>query len=213
VYVNFGKSIEAYERQVISGGSAFDRFRDEIIAGNSDSDELTPSQKHGLRMFVGKAGCISCHRGPNFSDWQFHNIGISQAEVPHVPERDTGREGGIESLENDEFNCVSRWSDEPDKGACAVAAIATRDADAGAFKTPTLRNVALTKPYFHTGAVDSLEAVVEFYDQGGEQAGYGTKDPNIRRLGLSEDEKRSLVDFLKSLTGQDVDPRLTTAPE
>jgi cytochrome c peroxidase len=212
VYVNFGKAIEAYERLVVSKNSAFDRFRDEIIAGSDDSDELDAAQKHGLKIFVGKGGCISCHRGPNFSDWTFHNIGVSQEDIEHVPNRDAGRADGISSLEDDEFNCASRWSDAPDASACAVTALEPKDADTGAFKTPTLRNVALTAPYFHTGAMDTLADVIDFYDQGGQDAGYvGSQDRNIRKLNLSTDEKDALIAFLGALTGDPVDPELTSA--
>jgi cytochrome c peroxidase len=211
VYVNFGKAIEAYERLVVSRNSAFDRFRDAIVRGAADSDELDASQKLGLKIFVGKGGCISCHRGPNFSDWTFHNIGVSQADVEHVPAEDSGRAGAIERLASDEFNCTSRWSDASDAAGCAVTGISARDTDTGAFKTPTLRNVALTAPYFHTGGLDTLDAVVDFYDQGGEESGYvGSQDRNIRKLSLTREEKQALVDFLGALTGDAVDPALTS---
>jgi len=82
-----------------------------------------------------------------------------------------------------------------DKGRYRVTELAE---DLGKFKTPTLRNVALTYPYFHHGKIRSLEAVIDFYNQGGNQT--SNQDPRIKKLGLKEEDKKDLIAFLKALT-------------
>jgi cytochrome c peroxidase len=78
--------------------------------------------------------------------------------------------------------------------------ISQNERDRGAFKTPTLREVALTAPYMHDGSIATLEEVVEFYSKGGVRTPY--IDPRLRALDLTEDEKRQLVAFLKTLSGR-----------
>lgn len=83
--------------------------------------------------------------------------------------------------------------------------------DTGAFKTPTLRSIALSAPYMHNGSVKTLEEVVEFYNQGGGSSKY--KDATMAPLGLSEDDKSSLVEFLKSLTGEKIEIVVPPLPQ
>jgi len=211
IYVNFGKALQAYERTATftSRNSRFDGFHKAIAAGAPDSDELTATEKNGLKLFVGKAQCITCHRGPNFTDQKFHNIGVLQ-EGDHVPKEDNGRETGVASVKVDEFNCRSGWSDQSDIDQCAVTQLEAKAADHGAFKTPTLRSVAHTAPYFHTGALPTLESVIEFYNAGGNPASSGSStdggatppEPGIEPLNLSEQEKLELIAFLKALDGK-----------
>jgi cytochrome c peroxidase len=154
------RAIAAFERTVLSGPSAYDRFQ----AG--DMTAMSASAQRGMRLFNGKAGCRECHSGPLFSDQSFHNIGV-----------------GMEQS-------------NPDVGRQAV----THDpADRGSFKTPGLRNVALTWPYLHDGSATKLEDVVEFYDRGG--VPNPTLDIRIKPLGLTDDEQSDLVSFLMALTG------------
>lgn len=213
VYVAFGKSIDAYERQLVSLDSPFDRFWADAMAGDIDeSTALTPSQKRGLRLFIGKANCIACHYGPDLSDGAFHNTGVAQLG-PHIPAVDEGRAAGVALALSAEFNCASRWSDQPDKSLCAVATLEAGDDDVGAFKTPSLRDVALTAPYMHTGTIADLDSVVRFYDAGGAGDGFsGTLDADILPLGLSEIEIADLVSFLDSLTGAPLPVELTVTP-
>ena len=84
-----------------------------------------------------------------------------------------------------------------------VACLKYDDTLEGMFRTPTLLNVAETGPYFHSGSVQTLEEVIQFYNQGGGITGFaGTKSPQVRPLGLSEDEVQDLAEFLRSLTGK-----------
>ena len=155
-------ALAAFQRTLITPSGRFDRY----ARGNKLA--LSEQEKRGLMVFIGKGDCAQCHRGPNFTDNDFHNLGVPQVG-PQA--EDLGR--------------YSQTKDEKDRGA---------------FKTPTLRNVALTAPYMHDGAFGTLEEVVDFYDKG------GGKNPNgsdlLPPLGLTDGEKRDLVAFLKALTGR-----------
>ncbi len=154
------RAIAVFERTVVSGPSAYDRY----VAGETNA--MSDAARRGMALFGGKAGCRACHSGPMLSDQSFHNVGVGM-DAPH-----------------------------PDPGREAV----THDpADRGKFKTPSLRNVALTWPYLHDGSAATLAEVVELYDRGG--VPNPGLDPRIRPLHLSADEQSDLVEFLKALTG------------
>lgn len=306
IFVNAGKALGAYMRRLRSASSAYDRW----LAG--DATAMSASAQRGLRLFVGKAECVMCHSGANFTDWQFHNIGVpgddpekrtagsavsnvSDAALacfegfgPNISCPDVGRFGWQqraagqcekdaamfsgraltcqrvdqpESLNRYDIrmDCLSDASDAKDKQSmCNPASIfpadrcahATQTAceqnslcrwvppvmdgmgmvvakercvvralspEKGQFKTPSLRNVALTFPYMHNGALfdygpaergqvdpsdptPHLRKVVEFYNRGGEQPVFGALDREIHRLGLSPADIDDLVEFLKALT-------------
>ncbi len=160
---NLAKAIAAFERTVLSGNSAYDRYK----AG--DEMALSEQAQVGMKLFFGKANCSSCHSGHNFTDNGFHNLGVNF----HAEEADVGRE--------------------------AHSKLA---GDRGAFKTPTLRDIARTGPYMHDGSVATLEDVVEYYDKGGTANDF--LDEEIYALKLSPEQKAALVAFLKEgLASQD----------
>jgi cytochrome c peroxidase len=204
IFVNLGKAIAAFERRLISRDSPFDRFAAGLRTGNRAAlQSLSPSAQRGLQLFVGKTGCWQCHAGPNFSDGEFHRLGVPERSSFH----DLARMRGILLLLSNPFNGVGAWSDAP-------AASPTRFLPRGEthaideFKTPTLRNVANTAPYMHNGRLATLEDVVRFYS---EQAGAPTARPRekiLRPLHLSDGEMVDLVAFLKSLTGKPLEPAL-----
>lgn len=149
-----------------------------IVSGDAPVDRylagnrnaLGAAAREGLRLFRTKGNCIACHAGPNLTDEAFHNTGVA-------------------------------WRSElgvfADEGRFSV----TRSArELGAFKTPTLREIASTGPYMHDGSMSSLEEVIEFYDRGGTPNPF--LDPEIRPLHLTPDEKRALVAFLTALGGR-----------
>ena len=156
------RALASYVRTIRSGGSRVDRF----FAGRRDA--LNAAERAGLALFRGKANCVACHVGPNFTDERFHNTGVAWRD--------------------------SRLADE---GRFAVTG---KSEDRGAFKTPTLREVARTAPYMHDGSLASLDAVVDYYADGGRPN--PQLDADIRPLRLSAPEKAALVAFLKALTGQ-----------
>lgn len=157
-----GKAIASFQRTILSGNSAVDKFD---LGG--DDKALSESAKRGLDLFRGKARCTRCHSGFNFTDEKFHNLGIGW-----------------------DTNTV-------DLGRYMVTNNAE---DIGAFKTPTLREIARTAPYMHDGRFKTLEEVVKFYNQGGVKNPH--QDNTIIPLELSDQEQQDVVALLKSLNGE-----------
>jgi cytochrome c peroxidase len=146
------KAIAAYERTILSGDAPYDKFK----AG--DTTALTEAAHRGMTLFFGKAKCVSCHAGPNFTDNGFHNIG--------VPGNDDGR-----------------------------SVISKAEGERGAFKTPTLREIAKSGPYMHDGSLKTIEEVIAHYVKGGTQN--PQLDEELYPLKLSPEETSDLVTFLK----------------
>lgn len=205
ILANQGKAVTAYETKLISRNAPFDRF----VAG--DSDAISPAAKRGLKLFVGRAACVDCHSGPAFTDNQFHNIAVPQLGV-NIPPEDLGRFTDIGIYKNHPFNSASVFNDFPEMNRVETIEPAT-DIDKGKFRTQTLRNVAMTAPYMHTGGFATLTEVVEFYNEGGAAQYYsGEKSPRQRPLKLSEEEIADLVEFLETLTGEPIPEELTVNP-
>lgn len=204
VFASFGKAIAAYERTLVSADSHFDRF----MAG--DEGALSDAALRGARLFVGRASCNECHRGPNLSDGRFHNLGVPQIGA-FVPELDRGRVDGVPIVTADPFNRAGAFSDDP--ASAFATGLEPTDQDVGSFKTPTLRSVVRTAPYMHNGSIASLREVVLFYRQGGGSAQFsGTKSPKLRELRLSGRDIDDLVAFLEALDGADLPEAITSAP-
>jgi len=196
-----GMAIAAYERTIVSGNSAFDSWY-----FGKDESALSESAQRGFRLFSGKAGCMACHVIKEdyalFTDDAFHNTGLGwrfsagedQAEIPvqvapgvkiMVPKK------VIDSVGNPPPSDLGRYEVTQDP------------ADRWRYKTPILRNVALTAPYMHNGVFGTLKDVVSFYNKGGiPNPGL---DPSIRPLGLTDDEMADIIAFLQSLTGDNVE--------
>ena len=195
-----GMAIASYERTLVSGNSPFDRW----YFGKKQT-ALSETAQQGFRLFK-KAGCASCHMIEEsfalFTDDSFHNTGIGwQASEGDGPsEIQVQLSPGIKApVPRSVINSVGEHPPS-DLGRYEV----TQDpADRWRYKTPTLRNVALTAPYMHNGAFGTLREVVEFYNQGGFIN--PQLDPLIRPLGLTNSEIDLIVAFLKSLTGSNVE--------
>jgi len=197
-FSNYGKAVAAFERTVVCEDSRFDQYWRDLQGGNMESEVLDASERHGLRLFMGKAACIRCHDGPNFTDWNYYNVGIDQSNLESLPPTDKGREMGIEIAHGDPFNCLSPYSDHPNPEECAIADATPIEADLGAFKNPSLRCLELTGPYMHTGSFPTLESVVEFFARGGDSEGFSGESVSVP-LVLSEEEQAALVAFLRTL--------------
>jgi len=208
VLANYGKAIEAYLRKLVSRDAPFDRF----VAG--DRDAISREAKQGLKLFVGKAGCVGCHNTPLLSDDDFHVIGlqIDQNLSPHADPTEKGRAANQAlicnpAIADGDFNVNGHFSDDPDT---------KRDGDfcrqtipPGLWRTKGLRQVAETAPYFRDGQAATLDAVIEFYDRGGDPDGSFLGGPKeIRPLHLAAHEKGQLREFLKTLTGQPIPTQL-----
>lgn len=233
VYVNFAKAIAAYEYLLVSKNSAFDKWVEE----GADSELISASARRGARLFVGKAACIDCHNTPLMSDDLFHNIGVPQvgAAVPteaDCPEgascdcvtpdsrscRAWGAYGGLFALQggsNRGDNCDNALVDACNDTRQPYYDLEITDAFKGAWRTPSLRSVALTAPYMHSGALQTLQDVVEHYNYGGTRDGAATDQLSVRiaPLGLTDREILDLVAFLESLNGEALPLDLVTSPE
>jgi len=221
--VNVAKAIAAYEWLLSSDGSPFDQY----VAGVPGAgDAFPPAAQRGLKLFIGRASCIDCHNTPLFSDGKFHDIGIPQ-EGAHVPtvaactnakcdcvaagDAGPGTAGaclplgafaGQEKLATQAFRRGTAFDDNfaanPDSPPPAPVAPDPRWI--GAWRTPSLRDVAETAPYMHDGALATLGDVVWHYDQGGGKGDViGTSE--LAPLLLSAEDRDDLVVFLQTLTG------------
>ena len=194
-----GRALAAYERTLIAGDSRFDRWR-----YGGDAAALSPVEQRGFALFVGRARCVACHavgeREALFTDHGFHNTGIGWRQSHGAPAR-TRIELAPGVYGELDRRTVETLSEPPAKDAGRYEI--TRDPrDRWAYRTPTLRNVALTAPYMHDGSLPTLEAVIEFYDEGG--VDNPEKSPLIGRLGLDAEERAALGAFLRALTGSSV---------
>lgn len=194
-----GSALASYQRTLVSGDSPFDRMH-----FGSDQNALSPTAKQGLQLFQGKAGCVGCHSigetSAALTDDLVHNTGVG-AVVPDTsgPTQTVQVSPGVEvEVPRSIIASVS----EPKPTDFGRYEITGAEEDRWKYKTPTLRNVALTAPYMHDGSLRTLEAVVEFYDRGG--ISNPGLDPRIRPLALTPDEKQALVAFLEALTSSDV---------
>ena len=203
VFANIGKAIEAYERLLISRNAPFDQY----VAG--DQEAITPEAKRGLKTFIGKGVCILCHDTPSFTNNEFHNLGVPQGELPE----DLGRFAGISELLVNPFNGGGIYSDDTAVASRILNFLEPIPQHKGEFKTPTLRNVALTAPYFHTGEFPTLESVIEFNNAGGARGNFaGQREGTLEPLGLNEQEKVDLIEFLETLTGESPPAHLLIKP-
>jgi cytochrome c peroxidase len=204
VLANYGKAIEAYLRKLVSRNAPLDRY----VAGEGNA--ISAEARAGLKLFVGKAGCVRCHAGPMFSDDDFHVIGlkIDTGRSPHADPAEPGRSANQQLIcdpatAGGDFNVNGPFSDDPKtkrNGDFCKSKI-----PAGLWRTKSLRQVAETAPYFRSGQAATLEEVIEFYDRGGDPEGTFQGGPKeIQPLHLSAEEKRQLKEFLKTLTGEPV---------
>ena len=219
----FGLAIQLYESTLVSDDAPIDRFAE------GDLSALSPIQQRGLGVFLGKGGCASCHSDAEFTAatvFRINNleVGKSRVELTQTPDAkfavyDNGFYNlGVRPADDD----LGIGSKDPYGNPLSEADIlrtkpelfkklvgpesfvpvlpGDRTMTRGAFKTPSLRNVELTAPYFHTGGYLTLRDVVEFYNRGGN---FYTKDTFIAMrlpLNLSDEEVTALVEFLKALT-------------
>lgn len=196
---NVTRAIAAFERTLISGRSAYDRYE------RGDSSALSPAARRGAEMFFGeKLECFHCHGGfaftntadyvgKGFPEIEFHNTGLYNI-------------GG-----NGAYPAANPGLKEH----------SGRDDDMGKFKAPTLRNIALTAPYMHDGSIRTLDEVINHYAAGGRtirsgaNAGIGSKNPHksgfVKGFTLSSRERADLLAFLRSLTDSAfiTDPRFS----
>jgi cytochrome c peroxidase len=180
VLVNVGKILAAFQETFETPPTPFDRFRNALARGEPLREGLySDAAKRGLKIFVGKGNCTSCHSGPNFTNGEFRNNGFS---------REAGRIEAVKLMQASRFNLAGRYNDDPQKRVRSVS----EPAEAGAFKVPTLRHLMLTAPYGHDGRFETLAEVVRHYSEKGSAA--------LPALKLTAAEQTDLVVFLESIS-------------
>ena len=190
-------SLAAFLSTIRSRGVPFDRYLE------GDETAISESARRGIELFRGKAGCIQCHHGPLLSDGSFHNVGVAaNKQIFQEPKRHISFRRFFRTMGIAEYHHL-----RSDPGLYAVT---KSRQDFGRFRTPTLREVARTAPYMHNGSLPTLEAVVAFYDQGG--GDNESKDPLLKKLNLTKQERDDLVAFLKSLSGEKVEVKVPEVP-
>ena len=175
-------ALAAYVRSLTALDSRFDR------AVQGDGSALSPAERAGFNVFMGKGRCGTCHFAPLFNGTMPPSFTTSEPEIILSPRSPLHR------------NTV-----DADPGRFAVDHVAEHRF---AFRVPTLRNVAVTAPYMHNGAFATLEDVVDFYDRGGTPAPSHGPSPTLSAepLHLTSGEKRALIAFLDALTDTVVAP-------
>lgn len=217
----FGLALQMYQATLVSDQTPFDKFAE------GQGSALTPQQLTGWGVFQGKGKCVNCHGGAAFT-----NASIHRRLFTDRLNRMVMGNGGVAVYDEGFYNIgvtptaqdVGVGGNDPFGNPLSFAGLAkksillfniyeqallddlvtpfTRIAVQGSFKTPGLRNVELTAPYFHNGGTATLTQVVEFYNRGGNfaRANIADLDADIQPLGLTSDEKSALVAFLKALT-------------
>jgi cytochrome c peroxidase len=198
--LTIAQALASYQRTLNAADSAFDRWY-----YGKQTQALDAAAQRGFALFTGAAGCSQCHQlDPNaalFTDHKRHNTGIGFAASML-----TGNASISIQLAPGQF--IQAQSQHlsglqaPKPNDLGYYEITQNPADRWAYKTPSLRNVALTAPYMHDGSLPTLEAVVQFYNQGG--IANDNLSPLIKPLQLSDSDRADLVAFLNSLTGNNV---------
>lgn len=196
--VDAGKALAAFQETLVSGRTSFDDFRDALERGQANPGYPLAAQR-GLRIFVGKGNCSTCHFGPQFTNGEFADTGLSFFAAPGRV--DAGRHAGIERLKKSRFSLLGRYNDDKTR----ASAVATRHVRAqhrnfGEFRVPGLRGVARTAPYMHNGSLATLHDVVRFHSELNEERLHADGEKILKPLGLSEGEIADLVAFLESLS-------------
>ena len=200
--LTIGQALASYQRTLLAADSPFDRW---YFGGESDA--VDESVKRGFVLFTGKAQCVVCHQVRDddalFVDHEFHNTGLGYAASVMGSGPETTRvqlaPGVFTEISRAAVDAVTQQRLPNDLGLYRVT---ESPEDRWKFRTQTLRNIALTAPYMHDGQLDTLREVIDFYDRGG--VPNELLSPLIRPLGLTEQEKRDVEAFLRSLTGGNV---------
>ncbi len=187
-------SIASFERTLLSGDSPFDRFQ----AG--DDQALTPAARRGLSLFRGRGRCSRCHvfseQQPFFTNFAYQNTGVAAA---HPRFAALARQAAHTIEAALPATSLAHLGDQDGGAELGRTLVSSMLFEIGSYRTPSLRNVALTAPYFHDGSAQTLEDVVRFYNLGGRVN--LNLDEELHQLGLSLQEQHDLVSFLQSLTG------------
>ena len=211
------RAFSAYQYALLSGNSDFDKW---YYGGERDA--ISSDAKKGFEIFTGKGTCVTCHTvGEDYSlftDEKLHNTGIGFTASMYVePPRKKVilAPGLVIDVDTSSYRDNSAFKDEISPNDLGLYTVTQDPNDRWKFRTPSLRNSEITGPYMHNGSLASLKDVVEFYNQGGVKEVGKMKNENISPLmfplNLTETEVNQVVEFLKTLTGSNVDKLILDA--
>lgn len=205
--VNVGQALASYQRTLVSGNSDFDRWY-----FGKEQGVMSEKAIRGFELFRGKAQCITCHTVQAdhalFMDNQMHNTGLGfKRAMGKEPEKERMliAPGTYAYVKKSKRDLVGH----PAMADTGFYEVTLDPDDRWKYRTPSLRNVALTAPYMHDGSMPNLEEVIDFYNIGGmpeNESGFPnvTQSPLIQPLGLTDAEIDDLIAFLMTLTGDNV---------
>ena len=198
--MNVGQALAQYQQSLIGASSRFDQWY-----FGRDKNALNELEQQGFTVFMGKGACQSCHSvGDNyalFTDQQLHNTGVGYEDSMRKTPKSIAIQlapGMSAEVDKELINSVG----EKKENDLGLYEITLKPPDRWKYRTPSLRNVALTAPYMHNGEFSSLDEVIEFYNVGGTPN--ALRSPLIRPLNFTTDEQVALREFLKSLTSSNV---------
>lgn len=200
VFVDVGKALAAFQETLMGGMTPFDWFRIALARGEqSSSMNYSETAQRGLMIFIGKGACASCHSGPNFTNGEFFNTGLSRFAPLGKP--DPGRHAGVRQLLDSRFNLLGPYNDDKTGASAArTRQVSLEKAGPGEFKVPSLRNLILTSPYGRDGQVDTLAEVVRHYADIDPARLHAKDGRPAKPLNLTPREQTELVVFLESLS-------------
>ena len=210
--VNIAKALAAYVETLNAGQSEFDQLHEALSRGDTGAAAHYPAAaRRGLALFTGRGQCSVCHFGPNFSNGEFHDIGIPYLAAPGRV--DPGRHGGISIVRQDKFNRLGAFSDDASRASGSrTRHVMQNHSSYGQFKVPSLRNVELTAPYMHNGSLATLRDAVRHYSELSEDRLHQDGEALLKPLRMSESEIDDMVAFLNTLTSRDY-PAAPATPE
>ena len=197
VLVDAGKALAAYQETLVSERTPFDDFRDALAA--SKSTDYPEAAQRGLKIFIGKGNCSTCHLGPHFTNGEFADTGVpffvGKGRV------DPGRHAGIRKLKDNPYNLLGRYNDDAARStATGTKHVELQHRNYGEWRVPGLRNVAQTAPYMHNGSLESLRDVVKHYSELNEERLHADGERILKPLRLTRAEIEDLVAFLETLS-------------
>ncbi len=201
VLVGVGKVMAAFQETLTTDITPFDQFRNALARGDHAAAALYSREaRRGLKIFVGKGNCSTCHTGPMFTNGEFHDVGVSHFVGGDGKKVDGGRHDGIKILTASKFNLLGPYSDDATRAsAVKTAHLKPEHRNFGEFKVPSLRNVGYTGPYMHSGEMQSLNDVVRHYSELNVDRLHSDGEALLKPLRLTPRESADLVAFMQTL--------------
>ncbi len=200
VFVDVGKALASFQETLVSGRTPFDQYRDALARAEPPSSwSYSEPAQRGLKIFIGKGACTTCHTGPNFTNGEFFNTGLSRFAPLGKP--DPGRHDGIRKLLESRFNLLGPYNDDTTGASAArTRQVSLEKGNFGEFKVPSLRNLVLTAPYGRDGRVETIAEVVRHYADLDPVRLHAKDGQPANPLKLTPREQTDLVVFLESLS-------------